>query len=47
MPRHLHAFSLLVPDYDTALEFYVGKLGFDLREDTDLGDGKRCVRKQL
>ena len=43
MPRHLHAFSLLVPDYDTALEFYVGKLGFDLREDTDLGDGKRWV----
>ena len=43
MPRHLHAFSLIVSDYDTALDFYVGKLGFTLREDTDLGEGKRWV----
>ncbi|WP_299350288.1 VOC family protein [uncultured Shimia sp.] len=41
--RHLHAFSLIVPDYDKALGFYVGTLGFDLREDTDLGGGKRWV----
>ncbi len=31
-------------DYDDAIEFYVGKLGFDLLEDTDLGGGKRWVR---
>ncbi|MCP9481937.1 VOC family protein [Shimia sp. CNT1-13L.2] len=43
MPRHLHAFSLVVPDYDSALAFYVDTLGFDLREDLPLEDGKRWV----
>lgn len=36
--------SLLVHDYDDAVAFYVGKLGFDLSEDTDMGGGKRWVR---
>lgn len=36
--------ALLVPDYDEGIGFYVGKLGFELREDTDLGNGKRWVR---
>lgn len=40
----LRQFSLLVRDYDEALAFYVGVLGFALVEDTDLGDGKRWVR---
>ncbi len=40
---HLHAFTLVVPDYAAGLAFYVGKLGFDLRADIDLGDGKRWV----
>lgn len=40
----LGAISLLVRDYDEAIGFYVGKLGFDLSEDTDMGDGKRWVR---
>jgi catechol 2,3-dioxygenase-like lactoylglutathione lyase family enzyme len=35
--------ALLVADYDKALDFYVGKVGFDLAEDTDLGGGKRWV----
>ena len=39
----LHAFSLLVPDYDSAIEFYCGKLGFQLAEDIDQGS-KRWVR---
>jgi catechol 2,3-dioxygenase-like lactoylglutathione lyase family enzyme len=43
MARHLALLSLLVEDYDQALAFYVGKLGFDLVEDSDLGDGKRWV----
>jgi catechol 2,3-dioxygenase-like lactoylglutathione lyase family enzyme len=43
MARHLALLSLLVADYDQALAFYVGKLGFDLVEDSDLGDGKRWV----
>ena len=41
--RHLHAVSLLVPDYDAGIAFYVDTLGFDLAQDTDLGDGKRWV----
>jgi catechol 2,3-dioxygenase-like lactoylglutathione lyase family enzyme len=43
MKRHIGAISLVVPDYDEALHFYVGKLGFDLIEDTELGDAKRWV----
>jgi predicted enzyme related to lactoylglutathione lyase len=35
--------ALLVRDHDEALAFYVGVLGFELVEDTDLG-GKRWVR---
>ena len=38
------AVSLLVRDYDEAIAFYVGTLGFDLSEDTDMGGGKRWVR---
>lgn len=40
---HLGAVSLLVRDYDEALAFYVGKLGFVLNEDLDQGS-KRWVR---
>ena len=36
--------TLVVPDYDAGIAFYVTKLGFDLLEDTDLGGGKRWVR---
>lgn len=35
--------ALLVRDYDDAIGFYVGKAGFDLVEDTDMGAGKRWV----
>ena len=38
------AVSLLVRDYDEALAFYVGKLGFERSEDVDMGGGKRWVR---
>ncbi len=41
---HLSAVSLLVRDYDDAIAFYVGKLGFVLSEDIDMGGGKRWVR---
>ena len=34
MPQSLAAIALLVRDYDEALAFYVGKLGFTLIEDT-------------
>lgn len=35
--------SLVVKDYDEAIEFYAGKLKFKLVEDTLLEDGKRWV----
>lgn len=37
------ALTLVVPDYDPAIAFYVGQLGFDLVADTDMGGGKRWV----
>ena len=40
---HLHAFTIVVPDYDAGIGFYVGQLGFDLRADIDQGAGKRWV----
>lgn len=43
MPRRIALFSLLVPDYDEALNFFL-RIGFECREDTDLGNGKRWVR---
>jgi catechol 2,3-dioxygenase-like lactoylglutathione lyase family enzyme len=35
--------TLVVPDYDAAIRFYVGVLGFELREDTPLDRTKRWV----
>ncbi|MEM9582078.1 MAG: VOC family protein [Pseudomonadota bacterium] len=43
MTLRLHAFSLLVPDYDEGIAFYVGKVGFSLIEDTQLSANKRWV----
>ncbi|GAA3946197.1 VOC family protein [Hymenobacter algoricola] len=43
MLTHLGALSLLVRDYDEALTYYIGKLGFILLEDTDQGGGRRWV----
>ncbi|RVU40589.1 VOC family protein [Rheinheimera riviphila] len=42
MPQHLSLVSILVDDYDQAIQFYTRKLGFDLKEDTPQGD-KRWV----
>ena len=35
--------ALVVPDYDEAIGFFTGALGFTLEEDTDMGGGKRWV----
>lgn len=43
MPNKIALFSLLVPDYDEALAFFTA-IGFETREDTDLGNKKRWVR---
>jgi catechol 2,3-dioxygenase-like lactoylglutathione lyase family enzyme len=44
MVQRIAQFAVTVRDYDEALAFYVGKLGFECLEDTDLGGGKRWVR---
>lgn len=41
---HLALLSLLVPDYDAGIAFFVDIMGWELLEDTDLGGGKRWVR---
>ncbi|MBP1858048.1 VOC family protein [Rhizobium herbae] len=43
MKQIIARITLVVPDYDEAVAFYCGALGFDLLEDTDLGEGKRWV----
>jgi len=43
MTRRLALTSLLVRDYDEAIAFFTGALGFDLMEDTPLGPDKRWV----
>ena len=43
MEHHLFAISLIVPDYDEAIAFFCGTLGWHLAEDIDQGH-KRWVR---
>ena len=35
--------ALVVPDYDEAIAFFTGALGFTMEEDSDMGGGKRWV----
>jgi catechol 2,3-dioxygenase-like lactoylglutathione lyase family enzyme len=41
--QRLAAIALLVPEYDEALAYYTGVLGFSCEQDTDMGGGKRFV----
>lgn len=43
MERSIGLVTLVVRDYDEALAFFAGALGFALVEDTPLGGGKRWV----
>lgn len=43
MPQQLSLTTLLVDDYDNAIAFYVGKLGFELRQNVALSPPKRWV----
>ena len=43
MNSRIATVSLLVRDYDDAIAFYCGKLGFSLIQDTQLGNDKRWV----
>ena len=44
MTQTIAIFTIVVPDYDDGIAFYVDKLGFDLLEDTSREPGKRWVR---
>lgn len=44
MVTSISSVSLLVPEYDAGIAFYVDQLGFDLLEDTQLSETKRWVR---
>lgn len=44
MKQQIVQLSLVVNDYDEAIDFYTQKLGFDLLEDTRMSDTKRWVR---
>ena len=46
MKQSLIHISLLVKDYNEAIEFYVNKLNFTLVEDTQLSEAKRWVLVQ-
>jgi catechol 2,3-dioxygenase-like lactoylglutathione lyase family enzyme len=41
--RGIATVTLVVADYDEAIAWYVGRLGFLLADDVDLGGGKRWV----
>ena len=41
--QRLALVTLVVNDYDEAIDYYVRVLGFTLREDTPMGEGKRWV----
>lgn len=43
MRQSLALVTLVVRDYDEAIAWYTQALGFELREDTPLGGGKRWV----
>lgn len=44
MPATIANVTLVIPDYDQAIEFFCDVLGFDLLEDIDMEPGKRWVR---
>lgn len=44
MTQSIAIFTIVVPDYDAGIDFYVNKLGFELLEDTPRGPTKRWVR---
>jgi len=43
MSQSIATITLVVADYDAAIDFYRDKLGFTLHADTDMGGGKRWV----
>ena len=43
MKQSIVTITLVIRDYDEAIDFYTRVLGFNLVEDTNLGEGKRWV----
>ena len=43
MKQAISLVTLLVPDYDEGIAFYVGQMGFNLLENKTLEDGRRWV----
>ena len=43
MRQSIGLVTLVVRDYDEAIEYFTGKLHFKLLEDAERGGGKRCV----
>ena len=43
MPQDIGSITVVVREYDEAIAFFTQALGFQLIEDTDLGQGKRWV----
>jgi catechol 2,3-dioxygenase-like lactoylglutathione lyase family enzyme len=43
MKQSIVSLALLVRDYDEAIAYFTQSLRFELREDTDMGGGKRWV----
>ena len=43
MSQKIAHVTLVIREYDEAIEFFTGVMGFQLIEDADLGDGKRWV----
>lgn len=41
--QSIHAFAITVPDYDDAIDYYCGVLGFELIQDTRLTPDKRWL----
>lgn len=44
MKHKISHISLMVREYDEGIAFYTEVIGFELLEDTDMGNGKRWVR---
>jgi catechol 2,3-dioxygenase-like lactoylglutathione lyase family enzyme len=44
MKQSIGQITYLVNEYDEAISYFTLKLGFNLLEDTDMGNGKRWVR---
>jgi catechol 2,3-dioxygenase-like lactoylglutathione lyase family enzyme len=44
---YIHSATVLVRDQDAALDFYVGKLGFEKRSDSPFGEGSRWIELGL